>query len=93
MRLGGLALVAISGEVVVDYALAIKRQHGENTWVAGCTDVVFGYLPSRRILREGGYEGGGAMLYYVRPGPFDDTVEDRVLGRIDELMARTARGR
>jgi hypothetical protein len=89
LRLGSLCLVAMGGEVVVDYALAIKGRYGADTWVAGYTDAVFGYVPSRRVLREGGYEGGDAMLYYGRPGPFAETVEDTVLGGIDGLMAAT----
>jgi len=92
LRIGTLSLVAISGEVVVDYALAIKRKYGDGTWVAGCTDTVFGYLPSARVLREGGYEGGGAMLYYGRPGPFADTVEATLMTGIDSLMAATGAG-
>lgn len=89
LRLGALSLVAISGEVVVDYALAVKRQFGDTTWVAGYTDAVFGYLPSLRVLREGGYEGGDAMLYFGRPGPFADTVEATVMKSLDGLMAAT----
>ena len=89
LRLGDLSLVALSGEVVVDYALAIKRKYGGGTWVAGYTDTVFGYVPSGRVLREGGYEGGDAMLYFGRPGPFVDTVEDTVMKGVDALMAAT----
>jgi hypothetical protein len=91
LRIGTLSLVAISGEVVVDYSLAIKGKYGEGTWVAGYTDAVFGYLPSARILREGGYEGGDAMLYFGRPGPFADTVESTVLAGIDGLMTATGK--
>ena len=87
LRLGPLALAALSGEVVVDYALAIKRKYGSRTWVAGYTDSVFGYVPSKRVLREGGYEGGDAMLYFGRPGPFAETVEATVLSGVDALMA------
>jgi hypothetical protein len=89
LRIGTLTIVAISGEVVVDYALAIKRKYGDGTWVAGDTDAVFGYLPSLRILHEGGYEGGEAMLYYGRPSPFADTVEAAVLGGVEALMTIT----
>ena len=90
LRLGSFALAALSGEVVVDYALAIKRKYGSGTWVAAYTDSVFGYVPSVRVLREGGYEGGDAMLYFGRPGPFADTVEATVLNGVDMLMAATA---
>jgi len=92
LRVGQFPIVAIGGEVVVDYALAIKRKYGDATWVAGYTDAVYGYLPSVRVLREGGYEGGDAMLYFGRPGPFADTVESTVLAGVDALMARTSAG-
>jgi neutral ceramidase len=90
VRIGSLALVALSGEVVVDYARALKATHGDQLWVAGYTDTVFGYVPSERILREGGYEGGGAMLYYGRPGPFATGIEAALVGTVDRLMAATA---
>lgn len=89
MRIGEVTFVAIGGEVVVDYALMIKRAHGESTWVAGYADSVFGYLPSRRVLQEGGYEGGEAMLYYGRPGPFATTVESSVMAGVEGLLRAT----
>jgi neutral/alkaline ceramidase-like enzyme len=80
-------LVAIGGEVVVDYALRLKRDHpGRRLWVAGYSNDVFGYLPSLRVLKEGGYEGGGAMIYYGRPGPFAPEVEELVHGKVRELL-------
>jgi len=87
LRLGSLPIVALSGEVVIDYAMAVKRRYGGGTWVAAYTDSVFGYVPSARVLREGGYEGGDAMLYFGRPGPFADSAESRVMGGVDRLMA------
>ncbi len=89
LRLGSLALVTLGGEVVVDYARALKATHGEALWVAGYTDTVFGYVPSERILREGGYEGGGAMLYYGRPGPFAPGIEAALLDTVERLLSAT----
>ena len=40
------------------------------------------------VLEEGGYEGGGAMLYTTFPGPFEASVEDRVISKVKELAAR-----
>jgi hypothetical protein len=87
-RLGsGLTLIALGGEVVVDYALRLAREYpGRNLWVAGYCNDVFGYVPSLRVLREGGYEGGDAMIYYGRPGPFTDAVEDLILGEVRRLL-------
>ena len=89
-----LTLVAICGEVVVDYALRLKKElsrgDGHQVWVAGYSNHVFGYLPSRRVLDEGGYEGGGAMRYTTFPGPFDDSVEQRIVDKVKELANRNA---
>jgi hypothetical protein len=82
----GFTLVALGGEVVVDYALRLAREYPERRmWVAGYSNDVFGYVPSLRVLREGGYEGGDAMIYYGRPGPFTEQVEDLIIGEVRRL--------
>ena len=85
----GLTLIALGGEVVVDYALRFKAEYGwEDTWVAGYSTDVMGYIPSRRILDEGGYEGGGAMVNYGRPGPLAPEVEDVIAAKVQEIVRR-----
>lgn len=75
-----LTLVALASEVVVDYSLRIKEElDAPRVWVAGYSNDIFGYVPSLRVLREGGYEGGGAMLRQLLPGPFAETVEERIM--------------
>lgn len=79
-------VVALAGETVIDYSLRIKRELAHrNVWVAGYSNDVFGYVPSRRVLEEGGYEAGGAMLWGSLPGPFAPDVEDRIMKRVLEL--------
>ena len=79
-RLGDeLTFVSLGGEVVVDYALRLKRELGQATWVAGYSHDVMAYIPSLRVWNEGGYEGGGAMLYYGLPSRWDSTVEQQVI--------------
>ena len=87
-----LTLIAIGGEVVVDYATRLVREYpGRRLWIAGYSNDVFGYLPSQRVLREGGYEGGDAMIYYGRPGPFADNVEEIIIGEVRRLVAAGSR--
>jgi hypothetical protein len=82
-----LTLVALAGEVVVDYDLRLKRELGaDKLWVAGYSNDVFAYIPSLRVLQEGGYEGGGAMIYYGQPGPFAPAVEETIIGKVHELV-------
>jgi hypothetical protein len=82
-----LTLLALSGEATVDYALRAKREYpGENLAVAGYCSETQCYIPSLRVLREGGYEANESMIYYGQPGPFTEGVEETVFGAIREAM-------
>jgi hypothetical protein len=78
-----LRWVFLGGEVVVDYSLAIKTgRDAATTWIAGYSNDVMAYIPSRRVLAEGGYEGGGAMIYYGLPTIWAPTVEATILDEV-----------
>ena len=84
----GLTLIALGGEAVVDYAIRLTREYPERrVWAAGYSNDVFGYLPSRRVREEGGYEGADAMVYYGRPGPFSADVEERIIRQVRRLVS------
>lgn len=83
-----LTFIAMAGEVVVDYVLRLKKEiGGDALWVAGYSNDVFAYIPSRRVLEEGGYEASGAMVYYVQPGPFTPAVEETIIRKAHEMLA------
>ena len=83
-----LTLVAMGGEVVVDYFHRARREFWrENLVVAGYCNEVSCYIPSRRVLREGGYEPVDSMIYYGQPGPFADNVEETVFAALREVLA------
>ena len=76
---GGPTWVTLGGEVVVDYSLRLKAELGASLWVAGYANDVMAYIPSRRVLQEGGYEGGGAMVYYGLPTIWGPEVEEVIV--------------
>jgi hypothetical protein len=85
-----LTLVGLSGEVVVDYLADLEKALGPNQlWVAGYCNDVFGYLPSARVLGEGGYETRG--LYSGGAGFFDPKAEEVVVRRVRELARAAGR--
>lgn len=100
VRLGNeLLLIALSGEPVVDWSHKLKRgvtilssesldtsPSSPLVWVAGYCNDMFGYLPTRRVQAEGGYEGGRANLWSWIPAPFTDDVEDRVTDVVVRLV-------
>jgi hypothetical protein len=84
-----LAMVAMGGEVVVDYALRLKREYpGTDLVVAGYTHDVRCYIPSHRMLAEGGYEVVSSMALYCQPGPFAENVEESLIGSCRRLLAK-----
>jgi putative membrane-bound dehydrogenase-like protein len=89
-----LAMVFLAGEVVVDYVLRLKQElDPTRLWVTAYANDVPCYIPSERILREGGYEGGGAMVYYDRPTRLKPGIEDRIIETIRGSLPGTFRAR
>jgi hypothetical protein len=87
-----LTVLAMNGEVVAEYSLRVKREYGaEGMIVAGYSNDRPCYIPSSRILKEGGYEARDAILMGSLPGPLDDQVEDTIFAAIRELMHAVGR--
>ena len=85
-----LTLVGLPGEVVVDYLSLLEQTLGPNQlWVAAYCNDVFGYLPSARVLREGGYETRG--LYSGGVGFFDSKAQDVLVQKVRELAQKAGR--
>ncbi|WP_437205787.1 neutral/alkaline non-lysosomal ceramidase N-terminal domain-containing protein [Planctomicrobium sp. SH664] len=85
-------LVLLGGEPVVDYALRIKEDPlvgklPTRIWCAGYANDVMAYIPSRRVLLEGGYEGAGSMVYYGLPTVWAPEIEETIVQTVRELSA------
>ncbi|WP_306061595.1 hypothetical protein [Natronococcus wangiae] len=83
-----LTLLALAGEVVVDYAIGLEAELPGPIWVAGYTSGSFTYVPSRRVLAEGGYEGGDVTRFRRYPGRLEPSVEERVFEAARALAER-----
>lgn len=82
-----LTVLALGGEVVVDYQLRAGRHYpAERLIVAGYSNDVMCYIPSLRVLREGGYEAETSMIYYGQPGKFSEDVEETIFATIRRVM-------
>lgn len=85
-----LRLTALGGEAVVDYSLRIKLEAAEaNHWVLAYANDVMGYIPSLRVLREGGYEGDLSMIFYGFAGVWGPTIERDILVSVRRLGEET----
>ena len=93
LRLGeDLTFILMAGEVVVDYSRRIKRMlASDHPWPIGYAYEVPCYIPSSRLIKEGGYETESSLIYYGFYGPFTGGMETLLLNRLEALvsLART----
>jgi neutral ceramidase len=82
-------LIALGGEVVVDYSIRLRKELAEHPlFLIAYANDVMGYIPSLRVLKEGGYEGGGSMMFYLRPGTWAEGVEEMIVEKVRQLVRR-----
>jgi len=85
----GLTMVSLGGEVVVDYALRLKKElPAENLWTIAYANDVCGYIGSKRILNEGGYEADASTVYYNLPSRWANDVEERIISAVEEIIKK-----
>jgi neutral ceramidase len=46
------------------------------------------YIPSVRVLKEGGYEGNTSMIYYGMPSAWGPRIEELIVRTVGEQVAR-----
>jgi len=82
-----LAMVFLAGEVVLDYAIRMSDMFDSGRlWVnAYCNDVPC-YIPSKRVLREGGYEAESSLKHYGRPARLSPEIEDRICWTVQKQL-------
>ena len=85
-------LFTFGAEVVHDYEKQLRTwcpavRSGAEIRVAGCEGAVFGYLPTSRMLREGGYEAERFLPYFNLEHPFTGNPESAVRDIVVDLCA------
>ncbi len=84
-----LTFVGLSGEVVVDFVPLIEKAIGPlPVWISAYCNAVFGYIPSARVVAEGGYEARGI---YTINGLFTAEAESVLVDKVRELSVRAGR--
>jgi hypothetical protein len=94
-RLGDQVVwVALGGEVVVDYALRLKKELGQQRplWVTAYANDVMAYIPSVRVLKEGGYEADSSMIFYGLPTKWAPEIEEIIVKKVHALVQDVQQG-
>jgi polyhydroxybutyrate depolymerase len=81
-----LAMIFLSGEVLVDYSLRLKRElDGSRLWITAYANDTPGYIASRRVIAEGGYEVDDSMNNYDKPTRLALVAEDLIVNAAKQL--------
>ncbi len=90
-----LAMVFLSNEVVVDYAIRLQREFDPHRlWVTAYTNAVTTYIVSPRLIQEGGYESNNSLSSLVtfgQPEKLDPPMLERIVGTVKEMLPETFR--
>jgi hypothetical protein len=82
-----LAMVFLSGEVCVDYSHRLKRElDADRLWVHGYSNDFCAYIPSERLVLEGGYGGGAETVYFSLPSPLKAGLENEILAEVHRQL-------
>lgn len=90
VRLGKQPIFALGGELVVEYTLNLKEAFGEKVFVFGYCNDVMAYIPSEKILQEGGYEGNQSQKAYGMPAKWAKGIESLILAACRSLYHNEA---
>ncbi|CAG7621528.1 hypothetical protein PAESOLCIP111_02347 [Paenibacillus solanacearum] len=82
----GLVLVAMNGEIVVEYGLFLKRISNGTILPMGYSNGMIGYLPTAEQLAIGGYEPLKSTYYFRMPAPFEPSVEELVKSTLLQMF-------
>jgi hypothetical protein len=82
-----LSMLFLPGKVAVDYALRLRQEHTERPlWITAYANYVPCYIPSKRILAEGGYEAEDSLWYYDRPARLSSEIEDLIHNAVSDMI-------
>ena len=84
-KLGDQAIMALGGELLIEYAIKLKNIYGPDIFVMGYSNDVMAYIPSETVLKEGGYEGTRSPIFTT---PWNMNIESTILAEIARLAEK-----
>jgi hypothetical protein len=89
-RLGDLTTVALEGEVCADWGPMVRAlAKTRHAMAIAYANNVPGYIPTARIIREGGYEGDTSHMAYFLPAPFQPRMEIELTALVEQGLGRS----
>lgn len=87
-KLGNQALMTLGGELVIQYAIELKKMFGQDVFVMGYANDEMAYIPSETVLQEGGYEGDTSQKVYGMPSKWETAIQAKILGEFKKIAPK-----
>ncbi len=84
-KVGDQSIFVLGGELLVGYTIRLKEIFGYDSFVMGYSNDVMSYIPTARVLHEGGYEGASAQVVYGLPATWTYDIESDIIHGMVEL--------
>lgn len=88
-KLGDQPIMAMGGEVVIQYSIELKKLFGQDIFVMSYANDDMAYIPSVTVLNEGGYEGDVSQRVYGMPSKWESNIEELILKEFENLAVKT----
>jgi hypothetical protein len=75
-NVGGQAIFTFGGELTVGYTVHLKQIFGQDIFVFGYSNNIMSYIPTTKMLTEGGYEVRSSPVFTT---PYASTVENIII--------------
>src|SRR5450759_897893 len=87
-KLGDQPIMTLGGELVVQYAIELKKLFGPEIFVMGYANDEMAYIPSETVLKEGGYEGESPQMVYGMPSKWNSDIQVKILKEFEKLAVK-----
>lgn len=84
-KLGEQTVMALGGELLVEYAIELKKVFGPDIFVLGYSNDIMAYIPSETVLKEGGYEGTRSPVFTTA---WNMNIQTTILGEMTRLAQK-----
>lgn len=88
VKLGDQPIMTLGGELVIQYAIELKKLFGPDIFVMGYANDVMSYVPSETVLAEGGYEGDTSQKVYGMPSKWEPDIQTKILKEFEKLAVK-----
>ncbi|OGV47644.1 MAG: hypothetical protein A2017_21790 [Lentisphaerae bacterium GWF2_44_16] len=81
LKIGDLSLLALSGEVMVEYGLKIRQKAKTKVIVAAYANEDIDYVPTAQAIKDGGYEAS-SFIFEEEPAPYSLDIERKLIEKV-----------